>query len=83
MTNPIEAGFPYIERMISSSCQDVCSAIEQFETEVDGAFWTQRTFPYQAKCLQWLRQAYARVDRADRELLDEILSGTGSERLFD
>lgn len=76
-----ELGRVYVPVLLANA-EAIDAEAEQFETEVDGAFWTQRTFPYQAKCLQWLRQAYARIDGADRELLDELLSGTGSERLF-
>ena len=76
-----ELGRVYVPVLLANA-EAIDAGAEQFETEVDGAFWTQRTFPYQAKCLQWFRQAYARIDGADRELLDELLSGTGCERLF-
>ena len=55
---------------------------ESFETSVDGARWTQRTFPYQAKCLHWLRQAYARLDANARAGVDAWLAGSGCEALF-
>ena len=35
---------------------------------IDGAPWVQQPFPYQARCLQWLRERYA------------ALSGRGSHR---
>ena len=31
---------------------------EQLETEIDGRPWVQKPFPYQGKCLRWLREAY-------------------------
>ena len=55
---------------------------ERFETQVDGAPWTQQTFPYQAKCLTWLRQAYARLDGEVRASVNAWLAGTGCESLF-
>ena len=76
-----ELGRVYVPVLLANA-EAIDAGAEEFEAEVDGAFWTQRTFPYQAKCLQWLRQAYARIDGANRELLEEILSGTGCERLF-
>ena len=39
--------------------------------------------PYQGKCLKWLRDDYAKLAAADRSRVDEILAGTGCERLFD
>ena len=42
----------------------------------------QEPFPYQAKCLQWLRQEYARLDGDDRAWLNDVLDGTGCLALF-
>ena len=52
------------------------------ETEIDGRRWVQQPFPYQAKCLQWVRQEYARLDGTDRAIVDDALAGTGCEALF-
>ena len=77
-----EVGRVYVPVLLANG-QAINQGAEDFETEVDGAPWRQRTFPYQAKCLQWLRQAYARMDGDDRERLDSVLAGTGCERLFE
>ena len=55
---------------------------EEVATEVDGKPWRQKPFPYQAKCLQWLRQAYVALEGDDRARVDGILDGTGCEALF-
>jgi hypothetical protein len=55
---------------------------EQVETEVDGLPWVQRPFPYQGKCVQWLRERYSALSAADRADADAILAGTGCEPLF-
>jgi glutathione S-transferase len=52
------------------------------ECEVDGQPWVQEPFVYQAKCLRWLREAYAALDDAARATVDGLLAGTGCERLF-
>ena len=49
--------------------------------EVQGKEWVQEPFPYQGKCLQWLRIEYARLSDDDRVRVDEILAGTGCELL--
>ena len=55
---------------------------------LDGAYginsllWEQRTFPYQAKCVRWLREAYVALGAADRTRFDVAISGTGCEVLF-
>ncbi len=55
---------------------------ESWDGVIDGRPWTQPTFPYQAKCLGWLREAYGKLAPADRKALDDILAGTGCEALL-
>lgn len=53
-----------------------------FQCELDGQAWEQDAFAYQAKCLVWLRDAYAALSQADAARVDSILKGTGCEILF-
>jgi glutathione S-transferase len=55
---------------------------ERVETTIDGRPWTQRPFPYQGKCLVWLREGYAALAGDDRRAVDGVLAGSGCERLF-
>ncbi|MFN8644519.1 MAG: glutathione S-transferase C-terminal domain-containing protein [Candidatus Binatia bacterium] len=55
---------------------------EQVECVIDGRPWTQRPFPYQGKCLTWLRQGYAALAGEDRRAVDALLEGTGCAALF-
>lgn len=50
-----------------------------WESQIDGATWTQQTFPYQAKCLRWINEEYRALTDAERERVDRILAGTGCE----
>jgi hypothetical protein len=52
------------------------------ETVIDGRPWTQKPFPYQGKCLQWLVERYAALSADDRAAVDAMLAGTGCEALF-
>jgi glutathione S-transferase len=52
------------------------------ECTIDGKPWVQQPFPYQGKCLQWLRAAHAVLSTADRQAVDRVLAGTGCEALF-
>ncbi len=52
------------------------------ECEIGGQAWTQKPFPYQAKCLGWLRRDYAALDKTDRDFIDEVIQGTGLDLLF-
>jgi len=42
----------------------------------------QKPFPYQAKCLAWLRETSAALGADDRRALDRVLAGTGCEPLL-
>jgi glutathione S-transferase len=54
----------------------------QVECTIDGRPWLQRPFPYQGKCLVWLREARAALAPGDRAALDALLAGTGCDALF-
>ena len=53
-----------------------------WESEIDGAPWTQQTFPYQAKCLRWTNEIYQGLSAADRARVDAILKDTGVEAML-
>jgi glutathione S-transferase len=55
---------------------------EQVDCLIDGRKWTQKPFPYQGKCLGWLRERRARLADGDRAFVDATLAGTGCETLF-
>ena len=55
---------------------------KQFACEVRGTPWTQNSFPYQGKCLKWLREEYASLSEGDRKAFDAIIADTGCEALF-
>ncbi len=55
---------------------------ERVECEIDGRPWVQKPFPYQGKCLQWLREGHAALAASDRDFVDGVLAGTGCETLF-
>ncbi|MEQ1703812.1 MAG: hypothetical protein ABMA25_27205 [Ilumatobacteraceae bacterium] len=50
---------------------------------IDGIEYRQGTFPYQVKCLAWLRAEHAALSTADRAVVDSLLAGTGCEALFE
>jgi glutathione S-transferase len=54
---------------------------DQVRCTIDGRPWTQRPFPYQRKCLAWLRAAYAELVPADRADAAAVLQETGCAAL--
>jgi glutathione S-transferase len=75
-----ELGRTYVPVMLANA-RALDQGHDKVETEVDGQPWVQEPFPYQGKCLQWLRIEHARLDEADRERVAKLLDGTGCEAL--
>lgn len=76
-----EAGRVYVPFLLANAAA-LESGAERVECEIDGRAWVQQPFPYQGKCLAWLRRDYGALAAADRAAVDELLRGTGCERLF-
>jgi glutathione S-transferase len=54
-----------------------------WETTIDGRRWTQPVFPYQGKCLAWLRECFAELAPDDASAVRTILADTGCEAMFE
>jgi len=77
----IEAGRGYAPVMLANA-EALANGAQQVECTVDGKPWVQQPFPYQGKCLQWLREQRAALSASDRAAVDGWLDGTGCEALF-
>jgi glutathione S-transferase len=76
-----EIGRVYAPAQLANA-QAVQADEKSWECEIDGATWTQRTFPYQAKCLQWTNQQYRALGETDRPRVDALLQDTGIETML-
>ena len=55
---------------------------ESWEAEVDGSVWKQKSFPYQTKCLIWIKDEFNSLNDADKKRVLDFLDGTDCEKLF-
>jgi len=76
-----EVGRVYAPAMLANA-EALERGADQMETTIDGQPWVQKPFPYQGKCLRWLRESYAALSDSDRRAVDDILAGSGCETLF-
>jgi len=76
-----EIGRVYPPVMLANA-KAVMNKENEVVAEVDGAPWQQQPFPYQAKCLGWLRDSRIALSGAERDKVDAILAGTGCEAMF-
>jgi len=76
-----EVGRVYVPALLAN-VKAVMRGDETWEAEIDGCQWTQKTFPYQAKCLKWINEEYRALSDSDRERVNTLLAGTGCEILL-
>jgi glutathione S-transferase len=76
-----EVGRVYVPFLLANA-KAIASGAESVECPIDGRPWTQKPFPYQAKCLGFLRDEFAALSTSDRADAGRLLEGTGCEILF-
>ena len=76
-----QVGKFYIPVLLANS-KAIANGNESWETEVDGSIWKQKSFPYQAKCLTWIKDEFNTLNDADKKRVLDFLDGTGCEKLF-
>jgi glutathione S-transferase len=76
-----EFGRVYVPVLLANSVA-LESGAARVEARIDGEPWVQQPFPYQGRCLAWLRAAWARLDGEARTDARALLKGTGVDALF-
>ena len=76
-----EIGRVYVPALLANA-RALQAGEKQWETEIDGARWTQQSFPYQGKCLQWINEQYRALSESDSQRVDALLAGTGCEQIL-
>ena len=76
-----EIGRVYPPVMLANA-RAVMDSANQVSAVVDGQAWSQQPFPYQAKCLGWLRQAHEDLPPTARAQADAALGPAGLSGLF-
>lgn len=76
-----EVGRVYAPFLLANA-EALARGADTVECTIDGRPWVQRPFPYQGKCLRWLREAHDALAADDRRAADALLAGTGCEQLF-
>jgi len=77
----VEIGRVYVPFLLANA-DALARGAERVEGTIDGRPWVQKPFPYQGKCLAWLRESHASLAARDRAAVDAFLAGTGCEALF-
>jgi len=75
-----EIGRTYLPVLVANA-QAHADQEQQFTTVIDGAEWTQPTFPYQVKCLAELRHRLSELPNHQRSAAASTLESHGCEAL--
>ena len=67
-----EVGAIYMPFLVANAAA-LAAGADRVECVINGRPWTQQPFPYQAKCLESLRDSYRRLDTDDHRAVDAVL----------
>ena len=76
-----EFGRMYVPALLANA-NAIMKGEETWEAEIDGSLWTQKAFPYQAKCLKWIKEEFKALSEDDQSRVKAFLDGTGCEILL-
>ena len=76
-----EIGKVYVPALLANA-KAIESGDEEMSLEIDGKPWRQPVFPYQAKCLQWIREEYEKLGSNAQGQVNAIIDGSGCEDLL-
>ena len=76
-----EIGRVYVPALLANA-RALQAGEPQMETTIDGKPWQQPAFPYQGRCLQWIKEEYQKLNDDEQHQVDDILAGTGCELLL-
>ena len=77
-----EVGKVYIPCLIANA-KAYENGDEVWETNIDGSIWTQKTFPYQVKCLNWIKDEFDKLSANDKKTTLDLIGGSGCEDILD
>ena len=77
-----EVGKVYIPCLIANA-NAYKNGDEVWETSIDGEIWKQKTFPYQVKCLNWIKDEFNKLSPDDKKITLNLISGSGCEKILD
>ena len=77
-----EVGKVYIPCLIANA-KAYENGDEVWETTIDGSIWKQKTFPYQVKCLNWIKDEFIKLSDNDKKTTLDLIGGSGCEDILD
>ncbi len=76
-----EVGKVYLPALLANA-KAIAVEEKTWTAQIDGAQWEQRSFNYQAKCLQWINDEFRALNDDDQNQVMDFLKKTGCEDLI-
>lgn len=76
-----EVGRVYVPYLLANA-EALNAEKAEIKTTIAGSEWQQQAFPYQYKCLQWLRGEHKSLKNQQLEQFESLVSGTDIMNLF-
>ena len=77
-----EVGKVYIPCLIANA-KAYENGDKVWETTINGSIWKQKTFPYQVKCLNWIKDEFNKLSANDKKTTLDLIGGSGCEDILD
>jgi hypothetical protein len=77
-----ELAISYVPTMIENH-KAIGEGEKEWSVDLAGYPWKQKSFPYQAKCLDWIRDEFRRLDNENQEKVLGFLTSTDCQSLVE
>ena len=77
-----ELATSYIPTMIENH-KAINEGEKEWSVDLAGYPWKQKSFPYQAKCLDWIRDEFKKLDTENQEKVLNFLTATNCQSLVE
>ena len=77
-----ELSISYIPTMIENH-KAINEGEKEWSVDLRGYAWKQKSFPYQAKCLDWIRDEFKKLDTENQEKVLNFLTATNCQSLVE
>ena len=82
VSSVLEVAGAYYLPFLEANAVAVATGQDRVEIELDGMPYAQAPFPYQAKCLAWLKEEFDALPNAARAAIEPLLRSTGCWATF-
>ena len=77
-----ELSTSYVPTMIENH-RAIRNSDKEWSVDLAGYPWKQKSFPYQAKCLDWIREEFQNLDQANQEKVLNFLTANDCQALVE